>query len=54
MKTPSIHSARVRALTRAQEWLLYKSLAGVFVYRLGRGLLKAERGVRFPYALPTQ
>jgi hypothetical protein len=24
----------------------------VFVYRLGRGLLKAERGVRFPYALP--
>jgi hypothetical protein len=25
---------------------------GAFVYRLGRGLLKAERGVRFPYALP--
>jgi hypothetical protein len=25
---------------------------GVFVYRLGRGLLKAERRVRFPYALP--
>lgn len=25
----------------------------MFVYRLGRGLLKAERGVRFPYALPT-
>ena len=27
--------------------------SGVFVYRLGRGLLKAERRVRFPYALPT-
>ena len=25
---------------------------GAFVYRLGRGLLKAEGGVRFPYALP--
>jgi hypothetical protein len=25
---------------------------GAFVYRLGHGLLKAERGVRFPYALP--
>jgi hypothetical protein len=27
-------------------------LVGVFVYRLGRGPLKAERWVRFPYALP--
>jgi hypothetical protein len=27
---------------------------GAFVYRLGRGPLKAERRVRFPYALPTQ
>jgi hypothetical protein len=26
---------------------------GAFVYRLGHGLLKAERGVRFPYALPA-
>ena len=26
---------------------------GVFVYRLGHGPLKAERRVRFPYALPT-
>ena len=25
---------------------------GVFVYRLGHGPLKAERRVRFPYALP--
>ena len=41
------------ALTRARELVSYKALAGVFVYRLGRGLLKAERGVRFPYALPT-
>ena len=40
------------ALTRARELVSYKALAGVFVYRLGRGLLKAERGVRFPYALP--
>ena len=46
-------SRRGRALTRARERLLYEPLAGVFVYRLGRGLLKAERGVRFPYALPT-
>lgn len=27
-------------------------LVGVFVYRLGHGPLKAERRVRFPYALP--
>jgi mRNA-degrading endonuclease RelE of RelBE toxin-antitoxin system len=27
---------------------------GVFVYRLGHGPLKAERRVRFPYALPNQ
>ena len=27
---------------------------GAFVYRLGRGLLKAERRVRFPYALPVK
>jgi mRNA-degrading endonuclease RelE of RelBE toxin-antitoxin system len=26
---------------------------GVFVYRLGHGPLKAERRVRFPYALPN-
>ena len=26
---------------------------GAFVYRLGHGPLKAERRVRFPYALPT-
>ena len=26
---------------------------GVFVYRLGHGPLKAERRVRFPYALPV-
>ena len=26
--------------------------AGAFVYRLGHGPLKAERRVRFPYALP--
>ncbi len=27
---------------------------GVFVYRLGHGPLKAERRVRFPYALPNR
>ena len=27
---------------------------GAFVYRLGHGPLKAERRVRFPYALPDQ
>ena len=27
---------------------------GVFVYRLGHGPLKAERRVRFPYALPIR
>ena len=27
-------------------------LAGAFVYQLGHGPLKAERRVRFPYALP--
>ena len=27
---------------------------GAFVYQLGRGPLKAERRVRFPYALPIQ
>jgi hypothetical protein len=26
---------------------------GAFVYQLGHGPLKAERRVRFPYALPT-
>ncbi len=26
--------------------------SGAFVYRLGHGPLKAERRVRFPYALP--
>ena len=29
-------------------------LVGVFVYRLGHGPLKAERRVRFPYALPLK
>ncbi len=29
-------------------------LAGAFLYRLGHGPLKAERRVRFPYALPPQ
>ncbi len=29
-------------------------LRGAFVYRLGHGPLKAERRVRFPYALPLQ
>lgn len=28
------------------------ALVSAFVYRLGRGLLKAEGRVRFPYALP--
>ena len=32
---------------------IYLKLVGVFVYRLGHGPLKAERRVRFPYALPT-
>ncbi len=27
---------------------------GAFVYQLGRGPLKAERRVRFPYALPPE
>jgi hypothetical protein len=34
----------------ASLWLNFPR--GAFVYRLGHGLLKAERGVRFPYALP--
>src|SRR5437867_7467264 len=29
-------------------------LFGAFVYRLGHGPLKAERRVRFPYALPLK
>ena len=29
-----------------------KDWYGAFVYQLGRGPLKAERRVRFPYALP--
>ena len=34
-------------------WAFAKmNLIGVFVYRLGHGPLKAERRVRFPYALP--
>lgn len=28
-------------------------LSGAFVYQLGHGPLKAERRVRFPYALPN-
>jgi len=31
-----------------------KFLGGAFVYQLGHGPLKAERRVRFPYALPIQ
>ncbi len=40
-------------LTRPAAPLPFLPLDGVFVYRLGHGPLKAERRVRFPYALPS-
>ena len=39
--------------TRLVRLALNRSPSGAFVYRLGHGPLKAERRVRFPYALPT-
>jgi hypothetical protein len=33
---------------------IMKLPSGAFVYRLGHGPLKAERRVRFPYALPLE
>src|SRR5882724_10384987 len=41
-----------RPLIASSSSLWLNGDVGAFVYRLGRGLLKAERRVRFPYALP--
>src|SRR5260370_7472902 len=44
----------LRPLTRLRHRVAYPQLPrGAFVYRLGHGPLKAERRVRFPYALPV-
>ena len=48
-----VNRDRQDQLTRAGQRLAWNKLPnGAFVYRLGHGPLKAERRVRFPYALP--
>lgn len=42
----------VRRLTHRLTCLIFRDFLGAFVYQLGHGPLKAERRVRFPYALP--
>ena len=42
----------VSSLTAGHFHLYQEGVIGVFVYRLGHSPLKAERRVRFPYALP--
>jgi hypothetical protein len=55
-------NCRSRALAKPLQTLTTRPLrlalnlltSGAFVYRLGHGPLKAERRVRFPYALPLE
>ena len=53
--TPAAVDSVNPQLTPGCCWLLlFAVLGGAFVYRLGHGPLKAERRVRFPYALPLR
>jgi hypothetical protein len=52
-QSPTFTAGPGQPLTMAgKEIACQKSPRGAFVYRLGHGPLKAERRVRFPYALP--
>jgi hypothetical protein len=50
---PNDSSSANAGLPNADLPLGFAPLNGAFVYRLGHGPLKAERRVRFPYALPA-
>ena len=49
----SNHSTTVLKSQAVQSNSNLLTFGGAFVYRLGHGPLKAERRVRFPYALPV-
>src|SRR5436309_695834 len=51
---PQRSTVKRPSTTQATHITIIALPSGAFVYRLGHGPLKAERRVRFPYALPFQ